>query len=80
MKIASVPNITPQEVIDNFVAVTVPAIKKWQIVHHPQELTKDELIGDLLLKLAESVSHISEVKNVAAAINVIIYFNIMIYM
>jgi hypothetical protein len=62
VKLANVPNITPQEIMDNFVAVTVPAIKKWQVVRHPQELTKDELIGDLLLKLAESVSHISEVK------------------
>ena len=43
-------------------AVTVPAIKQWQVVHHADGLTKNELIGDLLLKLAASVNHISEVK------------------
>ena len=61
VKIANVPDITPQVVIDNFEAVTVPAIKQWQVVRHPEGLTKDELIGDLLLKLAESVNHVSEV-------------------
>ena len=55
VKIANVPDITPQAVTDNFEAVTVPAIKQWQVVRHPEGLTKDELIGDLLLKLAESV-------------------------
>ena len=61
VKIANVQDITPQAVIDNFEAVTVPAIKQWQVVRHPEGLTKDELIGDLLLKLAESVNHVSEV-------------------
>lgn len=61
MKIANVPHITPQAVMDNFEGVTVPAIKQWQFVRHPEGLRKDELIGDLLLKLAESVSHVSDV-------------------
>ena len=61
MKIANVPDVTPQGIVDNLVAVTVPAIKQWQVVHHSEGLTKSELIGDLLLKLAASVNHISEV-------------------
>ena len=62
VKMANVPDITPQGVVDNFIAVTVPAIKQWQVVHHSEDLTKNELIGALLLKLAASVNHISEVK------------------
>lgn len=61
VKIAEVPGITPQDIVDNFVAVTVPAIKQWQVANHSEGLTKKELIGDLLVKLAASVNHISEV-------------------
>ena len=62
MNIANIPHITPQAVMENFEAITVPAIKQWQVARHPEGLTKDEVIGDLLLKLAESVNHVSEVK------------------
>ena len=62
VKVANVPNITPQGVM-NFVAVTVLAIKEWQVIRQSDGITKKELVGDILVKLAASVSHISEVNS-----------------